>query len=300
MNIFKQLLLDQSVKIERFYHRQCEAHKDPEEETAPCYTVNFVERGKYKLHVEKKSWVLDEQTVFVTHPAMTFRYSHFEEMPTDVCLSIEFDENFAEDVFGTEDFNIKNLSPVVSRTNRQAYLQLQISRLAENGDSAMAIETLAGELLSAIGKKNSNRQIYKTKQLGWYAERVEAICKLIETQYAERHTLNSLSHFIGMSPFHFTRVFKELTGTPPHQFLINVRLSNAAELLLEGVSVTDACFACGFTNLSHFIRLFRHSFGITPSQFQKQKTNCIAIKKSKKDLNTRIDGRKLFEKSRVK
>jgi AraC-like DNA-binding protein len=271
MSIFSQLLLDQTVRIERFYHRHDEAHEDPEEETAPCYTVNFIERGNYRLEVEKKSWTLDERTVFITHPAMRFRYRHFEELPSDVCLAIDFDDNFAEDIFRTGDFSLKNLSPVVARDNRLAYLQWQISRLVETRDNALAIETLAAELLSALGSDKNKKNVYKTKQLGWYAERIDAIRRLIETRYEEQHTLSSLSRFVGMSPFHLTRIFKELTAQSPHQFLIGVRLAKATERLLAGISVTETCFACGFTNLSHFIRLFGRAFGATPAQFQKRK-----------------------------
>lgn len=271
MNIFRQLLLDKSVKIERFYHRHDEAHKDPKEEIAPCYTVNFVEQGHYQMHVGKESWVLDEQKVFVTHPAMNFRYSHFEEIPTDVSLSIDFDENFAEDIFSTEDFNVKKLPPVIPRTNRLAFLEWQISRLVENDGNEMAIETIAGELLTAVGNKTGNCQVYRTNQLKWYAERIDETGKIIETHYADQHSLASLSRSVGMSSFHFARIFKELKGLSPHQFLINIRLRNAAKQLLEGVCVTDVCYNCGFTNLSHFIRQFGRSFGAPPLQFQKRK-----------------------------
>ncbi len=277
MNIFRKLLVDASVRVERFFHREDEAHHDPEEETADGYTVNFVEHGCYEMYVGKKNFVVDRQKVFVTHPAMIFRYNHFETVPTDVSLSLSFADDFADDVFSTTDFDVRNLPPVVQRTNRLAYLEWQISRLIETNDDLMAIETVAGELFAAVGSQTNQAQPYKTKQLGWYAERVAATCEIIETRFAEPHSLASLSRFVGMSSFHFTRVFKELTGLPPHRFLLKIRLSNAARQLLEGVSVTDVCFNCGFTNLSHFIRLFCRSYGVSPSRFQKQKLKNLSI-----------------------
>jgi AraC family transcriptional regulator len=270
MNIFKHLLLDKTVKIERFFHRPGEAHKDPEEELARGFSVNFVEQGNYQISVGKKSWILDEGKVFITRPGMIFRYGHFEELPTDVSLSIDFDERFAEDIFSSEDFDLRQLAPVIGRTNRLRFLEWQISRLVETGGDEMALETVAGELLAVLGKKPDQKRDYKTKQMTWYAERVDAVREIIETEYAGRHSLAQLAQLVGMSPFHFTRIFKELKGRSPYQFLIDVRLERAAEQLLEGVSVTDACFNCGFTNLSHFIRLFRRTFGITPLQIQKR------------------------------
>jgi AraC-like DNA-binding protein len=270
MNYFKELSEGDSFHVSRFYHSQSETHKDPKEECTHRYSLNFIEQGNFKIHIGKKSWLIDEGSVFVAHPAMVFRCKHFEEIPKDVCFSIGFKEHFVDDIQNTEGFDIAKKAPVVFRTNRLSYLQLQLSRSIKNGGDKMALETLAGELFAAIGDKKQNHRVYKTKQMNWYAERVIAALELINTHYGENHSLESLSNFVGMSRFHFTRIFKELTGTPPHQFLLSVRLSNAAERLLDGTSVTNACFACGFANLGHFIRVFQRTFGVTPSQFQKQ------------------------------
>jgi AraC-like DNA-binding protein len=68
-----------------------------------------------------------------------------------------------------------------------------------------------------------------------------------------------------MSTFHFIRVFAELIGSPPHRHLLQVRLRRAHEMLREGRTVTETCFACGFNNLSHFSRTFARHFGRNPS-----------------------------------
>jgi len=70
-----------------------------------------------------------------------------------------------------------------------------------------------------------------------------------------------------MSPFHFARLFRETTGTPPHRYLVSVRLREAARRLRQGARVTDACFDVGFGNLSHFVRAFRRTFGVSPSRY---------------------------------
>ena len=69
-----------------------------------------------------------------------------------------------------------------------------------------------------------------------------------------------------MSPFRFARVFRDLTGIPPHKYLVRARLMRARALLRTGTSVTNACYAVGFNNLSHFIRSFRRTFGDAPSR----------------------------------
>ena len=80
------------------------------------------------------------------------------------------------------------------------------------------------------------------------------------------HTVSALARSVGMSAFHFTRVFAELVGRPPHRYLTERRLAAARAMLIDGLSVTETCFACGFNDLSHFSRSFGRHFGVPPSR----------------------------------
>jgi len=108
---------------------------------------------------------------------------------------------------------------------------------------------------------------FKTTQLSWYARRVDGARQTLDDDYASDHRLAHLARDAGMSPFHFARVFRGLTGLPPHRYLLQRRLRAAANRLRGGASVTDACFAVGFSSLSHFIHAFRRQFGVVPSRF---------------------------------
>jgi AraC family transcriptional regulator len=66
--------------------------------------------------------------------------------------------------------------------------------------------------------------------------------------------------------FHFARVFTELVGRPPHRYLAETRLVAARGMLEQGRSVTETCFACGYSDLSHFSRSFARRFGVPPSR----------------------------------
>ena len=90
----------------------------------------------------------------------------------------------------------------------------------------------------------------------------------MEQRYEDNHSLSSLVRSVGMSAFHFARVFAELAGAPPHRYLLRIRLNQAASRLLDGTPVTEACFQSGFFNLSHFVRIFQRHFGISPAQFR--------------------------------
>ncbi len=269
MNRFQPLVRSPLVVLGRFDHPPEEPHRDPRQEIAPGYAVSFVERGCFDLQVGKRRWRLAPGMLFLTHPGLVYRCRHSEETPTDVCLAVGYTRSFAEEVWEAAKPGHR-LPAVLPLTNRLAYLHLRLAQLASaNGAEALATETLAGELLAAVvaGSSAASDKLYKTQTLAWYAERVEATRHLLETRFAQPHSLASLASAVGISPFHFARVFRELTGTPPHRYLLNIRLSRAADRLRQGTGVTDTCFATGFNSLSHFTHLFRRRFSVPPSRF---------------------------------
>jgi AraC-like DNA-binding protein len=87
---------------------------------------------------------------------------------------------------------------------------------------------------------------------------------------AEDQSLTSTAREIGMSTFYFARVFRELVGQSPHQYLLRARLAHAARLLRKEASVTEAALSSGFGNLSHFTRTFQSHFGVAPVDYAKR------------------------------
>lgn len=76
---------------------------------------------------------------------------------------------------------------------------------------------------------------------------------------------------IGMSRSNLHRKLRALTNQPAHEFLRNLRLKRAAQLLKKSVgTVSEVAYAVGFNNPSHFSNIFRRQFGYTPSEFAKK------------------------------
>jgi len=84
------------------------------------------------------------------------------------------------------------------------------------------------------------------------------------------HTLAELARAANMSPYHFLRTFKAVTGITPHQWLLRARLREAAQRLSSSrTEVTAIALDVGFDDLSNFIRSFRAEFGVSPRQYRR-------------------------------
>jgi len=100
-------------------------------------------------------------------------------------------------------------------------------------------------------------------------EAVERVIRLMHDRLEEPLTLQEMSRMAHISPYHFNRIFRQITGIPPNQFFYALRLETAKRLLLTtNTSVTDVCFDVGYNSLGTFIRRFTGLVGISPSRFR--------------------------------
>lgn len=94
--------------------------------------------------------------------------------------------------------------------------------------------------------------------------------EFLRSNYAREYSLDDLARVAEMSPYHFIRVFKAQTGKAPHEYLVDVKIDRACELLRQNeCSITEICFGCGFTNPSHFATVFKRKIGVSPSQYRR-------------------------------
>jgi len=80
-------------------------------------------------------------------------------------------------------------------------------------------------------------------------------------------TISEIAQAVYMSPYHFTRLFKESTGQSPHQYVVEARVRKAKELLTTGkFTISEAAYHVGFVDQSHLTRHFKRVFGLPPKR----------------------------------
>ncbi len=85
--------------------------------------------------------------------------------------------------------------------------------------------------------------------------------------------VEELTEIIGISRAQLHRKMKEITGISSGEFIRNIRLEQAAQLIKKGkINITQVAYAVGFNNQTHFSTVFKKHFGMTPTEYA-QETN---------------------------
>lgn len=99
---------------------------------------------------------------------------------------------------------------------------------------------------------------------------VERVVEAMHERLAEPLSLEEMAEIAYLSPFHFNRIFRSITGLPPGEFLAALRLDQAKRLLLTTpLSVTEVCYALGYSSLGTFTSRFKQLIGISPQQLRQ-------------------------------
>jgi AraC-like DNA-binding protein len=95
----------------------------------------------------------------------------------------------------------------------------------------------------------------------------------IDREYAQPLDVEALARGANMSAGHLSREFKRAYGESPYRYVMTRRIERAMTLLRRGdLSVTDVCFAVGFSSLGTFSSRFTELVGVSPSTYRREST----------------------------
>lgn len=128
-----------------------------------------------------------------------------------------------------------------------------------------ALQTAA--CLARLGATSTEPPVYRG---GLSRGNVRLVERLVADGLNEPLTVAGLAQACGLSPRHFLRAFRESLGSTPRQYVLDVRLDRARQLLAgSDRDVASVALACGFSHSQHFSNRFRQQTGLTPSQYRR-------------------------------
>ncbi|VEP14577.1 AraC family transcriptional regulator [Hyella patelloides LEGE 07179] len=142
-----------------------------------------------------------------------------------------------------------------------------------NGVGKLYIESLANALTVNLLRDYSGTK----PQVAIYKGGLSDLQLLQVTDYINDHLtqsikLKDLAEFLGISQFHFSRLFKKSTGISPHQYVIQQRIELAKQLLKKAdISIANIALECGFNSHAHLGKYFRQMTGMTPREYRQNR-----------------------------
>jgi len=196
------------------------------------------------------------------------------------CLTVEFSPVFVLDC-ATRAGMVRH-GAFVGFRERAVEADERLARLAADMADELLAEEAGGELVVAalveqtlVHLLRRHAAVIRADHLelsraGLVDRRIRRAVELMQAHLGRELPLEEIASAAYLSPFHFARLFKKLTGATPHAYLASLRAARARALLAEtDLSVTEVGARVGYSSPSHFARAFRQATGTTPSAFRQ-------------------------------
>ena len=230
------------------------------------FSVSYVRKGSFGYRVRGGSFELVAGSILVGHPGDEFVCTHDHHARGDECLSFALDAALIEAIGDR---------PAIWRTGAvpplpELVVLGELAQAAAQGSSDVGLDEAGLLLATRFVEVVSGRKYRPPAARTQDRRRAVEAALWIDAHAQAPIDLASAANAVGLSPFHFLRLFAGVLGVTPHQYLLRSRLRHAARLLADDAcSITDVALDVGFADLSNFVRTFHRAAGVSPRRFRQ-------------------------------
>jgi AraC-like DNA-binding protein len=220
------------------------------------YLLHYVFSGKGSFFTNGNEYSVSKGQIFIMHP---FELVHYKAMHNDPWhyswigfeMSIEsptLDNNSILDIPQAEHiFHLIKGSDQIEN-QRELYLCGKIFDL---------LSMLEQPKITKISKTDD--YIKKAKQY-------------IDINYMHPITIDQIAGNLNINRSYFSTIFRKCMGKSPQQYLLDIRMENAAELITNhNYSISDAAMSSGYSDIFNFSKMFKSKFGVSPAYYAKRR-----------------------------
>lgn len=246
------------------------------------FELNFVERGKGAQRVvgDNLEEIGDYDLVLIGGENLEHAWQQGRCMSKDIReITIQFSADlFPESLLSKNQF--ASIRKMLDRarfglafpmeTIMEVYSTLNgLAGMQEKFYQYMQFLTLLYKLSVSENAKVLASTSFAPSETSEELDRVMKVKQYVFDHFTEDLSLTFFADMVCMTPSAFSRFFKTQTGRTLSDYIIDIRLGNAARMLVDTPkSVSDICFECGFNNQSNFNRIFKAKRGMTPRDFR--------------------------------
>jgi AraC-like DNA-binding protein len=242
-----------------------EPGEKPFAEQYACHSISYVRKGSFGCHCRGRFHELVAGSILVGHPGDEYICTH-DHVVGDECLSFFLDPELVETINDRpEIWRVGSVPPLP-----ELMVLGELAQTAAGGNSDLGLDEVGHLFASRFVDVVSGRSPKPMTASLRDRRRAVETALWIDANAHRQIDLDDAAAQAGISPFHFLRLFSDVLGVTPHQYLVRSRLRHAARRLADDDSpVTDIAYDVGFNDLSNFVRTFHRAAGASPQKFRK-------------------------------
>jgi AraC-like DNA-binding protein len=230
-----------------------------------CHSVSYVRKGSFACHTSGRSFELVAGSILVGFPGDEYVCTH-DHACGDECLSFFLSAELVETIGDPAQVWRIGAAPPLG----ELMVLGELAQAVACGRSDIGLDEVGQMFASRFVEVVSGRSRRPLEVTARDRRRAVETALWIDANSQRDINLDTAAGRTGISPFHFLRLFANVLGLTPHQYLVRSRLRHAARLLAdEDGSVTDIAYDVGFGDLSNFVRTFHRAAGVSPRAFRE-------------------------------
>lgn len=257
--------------------------------------INYICQGKGGHYINKCEFDIVKGDIFVIPPYIPHKISAAKESTIQI-VEFEFVPEFVNQNFGSIEnvesfFDFAYIEPflvgeskIKPRLNLVGRMQVEVENILnevlmeydnKRPGYLLVIKSLLLKLLVMVGREFT-RELQNSETSPAFERHRDSIfeaIKYINLNYTEDLNVEEVAKKSMLSQSYFSYLFKSITTKTFTEYLNDLRISRAMELLTStDKRVLDICYEAGFNNVNHFNRLFRQKTGISPMTYRRLNT----------------------------
>lgn len=230
------------------------------------FSVSYVRKGSFGCRTRGESFELVTGSLMIGHPGDEYMCTHHHHVCGDECLSFQLAPALVEAIGDRAEVWRAGCVPPLS----ELMVLGELAQAAAKGTSDLGLDEVGMLIAARFVEVVSGRERSAPSASAPDRRRAVEAALWMDAHSDEPIDLDSAASEVGLSSFHFLRLFTKVLGVTPHQYLVRSRLRRAARLLADDTrSITDVALDVGFADLSNFVRTFHRAAGVSPRRFRQ-------------------------------
>jgi AraC-like DNA-binding protein len=244
---------------------QCGPGDAPFVERHTSYCLSYVRRGSFGCQTRGEAFELVTGSFLVGSAGDEYMCTH-DHVHGDECLSFHLSPALIDSITDRTDYWHAGCAPPLA----ELMVLGELAQAAAGGTHDIGLDEVGVWLAHRFVEVMSGRKLKPVKARAVDRRRAVDAAHWLDANAGEAVDLAATAQAAGLSAFHFLRIFNQVLGVTPHQYLVRSRLRRAAQLLADDTRpITDIALEVGFADLSNFVRTFHRAAGMPPRAFRQ-------------------------------